>query len=79
MSDKPSITDVPYLPFFTHDLLAHDWPPGWLPAATDWRAEQNARHLAAQATASRQLGTGWGAGTIHMPGTPDSTAPEWMR
>lgn len=80
MNDKPTnIDNMPYLPYFTHDCLVNNWPPGWLPAQTDLRAEANARHLAAQALLSRQLGTGWGAGTIHMHGTPDTSAPEWMR
>lgn len=42
MSKPTLVFDVPHLPYFTELVLAHDWPPGWLPhgdaAATDAHA-----------------------------------------
>lgn len=43
--------DMPYLPYFTHDILVNDWPPGWLPTEDDSKSSVQA---SAVASASRE-------------------------
>lgn len=39
MKRKTKVDDVesvPYLPFFSHEALVYDFPPGWLPNLSPW-------------------------------------------
>ena len=62
---KPRVVvewDVPYLPYFSHDALVNDWPPGWMPDEESWgRDSVMASTLAAQSREERvkvgELGT----------------------
>lgn len=44
--------DLPYLPYFTHEILVNDWPPGWLPTEDDGKNSVKASAIAA---ASREV------------------------
>ena len=38
--------DLPYLPYFTHEILVNDWPPGWLPEEDDGKSSLQASAIA---------------------------------
>jgi hypothetical protein len=41
---------LPYFPYFTHDCLVNDWPPGWL--TSEWGRDDKA--LSQRATENRE-------------------------
>lgn len=81
MTTKPKTADwgLPYMPYFTHDCLVNDWPPGWLPAE-DASNKQPAQLGLTPGERERraELGIGWGSGTVAMGGTPGHKRPGWM-
>ena len=71
---------LPYMPYFTHDCLVNDWPPGWLPSE-DATNKMPAQLGLMQAERERraELGIGWGNGSMVMPNSPKHRAPGWLK
>lgn len=71
-----------YVPgYFTEDMRAHDWPPGFVAAAPTDRLGLRISARAALENRERmaETGQGWAGGTVVMPGTPSQMRPGWMR
>ena len=69
--------------YFTALIRAHDWPPGWRPAAPERKLNGGAALIGTRRgieERERQAaeGIGWGSGTTPQPNTPKNRRPEWM-
>ncbi len=84
---KPSTIpelDLPYMPYFTHEALINDWPPGWLPS-DDWGKSSVQASSIASANREVQVQAG-NLGTISDLSVKSNarlrdvpTAPGWIR
>lgn len=78
---RVALPAVSYPPgYFTAGIRAHNWPPAWQSQLTgDDGREQQRREAGQRARAVSVAGAiGWGNGTIDLPGTPKTLAPQWQ-
>ena len=66
--------------FFSALVKRHNWPPGFV-SQIERAQPQYTPPVTTDAQRERQIaaGTGWGSGTMAMPGTPKRPRPGWMR
>lgn len=79
---KPEEWPLPYLPYFCHEALAHDWPPGWLPG--EWGRDETAASLLAREAREKQvalgnMGTIGGLSDKSDKRSASTSAPKWMK
>jgi hypothetical protein len=73
---RKRLIPVAYPPgYFTELVYLHNWPPGFKPQSWNRRSEINAENARANHAKSVEDGSGWGNGTIPMPGTPKHKKP----
>lgn len=74
---------LPYMPYFTHDCLVNDWPPGWLPA--EWGRDDKALSQRATANREQQVERGNMGTIVGMSEKSDArlrdltTIPGWLK
>jgi len=74
---------LPYMPYFTHDALVNDWPPGWLPS--EWGRDQSAASKQATANRDAQVARGNLGTIVGLSERSDARllavpkAPGWVR
>lgn len=72
---------LPYLPYFTHEILAHDWPPGWLPS--EWSGNEVLLSQLATQNREGQIALGRTGTMVGISDKADAraksvTMPGWM-
>jgi hypothetical protein len=73
---------LPYMPYFSHDCLVNDWPPGWLPS--EWGRDDKALSQRATENREAQVALGRHGSIAGLSDKSDARtrvtqAPGWMR
>ena len=79
---KPSEWNLPYMPYFAHEALAHNFPPDWTPS--EWGRDELAARQQATEQRERQQALGRPGTIVGLSEKSDARAkvtraPEWMK
>ena len=88
MTHKPSPSKLadwglPYMPYFTHECLVNDWPPGWLP--TEWGRDDKAVSQIATENREKQQARGISGTIVGLSDKSDArlrdvtNVPGWLK